>query len=291
VHDQADRLRQLVLDAPPRGRVTEENPRPLLVVSGGTTGVGTTTLALALAADFSHHRRRRVVLVDANLSRPALASRCGLVERGTLCDVLCGRRTVNEVLLHGPDGVRIVPGGHWNGPSIDALPPPIQDRLADPLWRLRDPADLVIVDGGGGPGETVQQFWQVATTILVVTTPDSDAILHGYAAIKAAAKRATPEKICVAANRVEGGRPDAGQIQQRIRQTCQRFLGTAIHAGPSIPADRSVDRTRHRTSSPLSGRLKPNTERQVHALAEHLARRLGLPGKPNHTEELAGRCR
>jgi len=291
VHDQADRLRQLVLDAPPGGRITGERPCPLLVVSGGTSGVGATTLALELAADFSHHGKRRVVLVDANFSRPALASRCGLVERGTLCDVLGGRRTVNEILLRGPDGVRIVPGGHWNGPSIGTLPPPIQDRLVDQLWRLRDPADVLIVDGGGGRGETVQQFWQVATAILLVTTPDAGAILHGYAAIKAAAKRATPEKICVAANQVEGGRPDDGRIEQRIRQTCQRFLGAAIHAGPSIPADRAVDRASHGTSSPLSTRLNPNTARQVHALAEHLARRLGLPAKPEPMGEWAGRCR
>ncbi|MFV2067290.1 MAG: MinD/ParA family protein [Pirellulales bacterium] len=276
MNDQADRLREMVLDVPPPTGVAEENPRPLLVVSGGSAGVGTTTLTIELASDFTRHGKRRVLLVDANFSRPALATRCGRVERGTLCDVLAGRRTVNEVLLRGPDGVQIVPGGRWEGQTIEQT----HGRLLDQLRRLRDSADLVIVDAGKGCGETVQLFWQVATTILLVTTPDPDAILHGYAAIKAAAKRAAPEKICVVANRVDRDRPDDGQIQQRIRQACHQFLGAAIDAGPSVPVGTFVERPGHVSSSPPLGRRNASSALKVRALAEHLTRRLGLPGRP-----------
>lgn len=61
--DQADKLRQLVVDALPRVDGGGTLP-PTIVVTGGKSGVGATTVAANLAAELVHGGRR-TVLVDA----------------------------------------------------------------------------------------------------------------------------------------------------------------------------------------------------------------------------------
>ena len=109
IHDQANRLRQLVRNCTvadsPGG-----NARPVLVVvTSGKGGAGTTTTAVNLAVA-SAQTGWRTVLVDADCRGGDAAILCGIQERYTLADVQAGRRTVREALQPAPGGVQLLPG-------------------------------------------------------------------------------------------------------------------------------------------------------------------------------------
>ena len=84
--DQADKLRQLVIDtAPARG---DRMLPPTIVVTGGKGGVGATTVAINLAAALAEHGRR-TVLVDA-APNADVAQLLGIdVERGSRSKTCC----------------------------------------------------------------------------------------------------------------------------------------------------------------------------------------------------------
>ena len=72
MHDQAYRLRKLVRDAS-RISAPSAGPSPqMIVVMGGKSGVGATTISVNLAVALAQ-QGRRAVLVDVNLERPYVA--------------------------------------------------------------------------------------------------------------------------------------------------------------------------------------------------------------------------
>src|SRR5688572_26812793 len=102
--DQANDLRNLVLHAVRGVGPSPDVPPPkIVVVAGGKGGVGTTTVAVNLAAALAREGRR-VVLADADFAGPNVAELCGVDGAYGAADVLAGRRTVHEVLLRGPIG-------------------------------------------------------------------------------------------------------------------------------------------------------------------------------------------
>ena len=81
----------------------------MFAIAGAQEGVGATTIAVNLAVALAR-QGQRVVLVDADFTRPEIASLCGLKPRYTTGDVLSGRREIHEVLLAGPASVQVLPG-------------------------------------------------------------------------------------------------------------------------------------------------------------------------------------
>ncbi len=64
--------------------------------------------------------RRRVVLLDADLGLANVDVLLGLSPKYTLADVLAGRQTLNDILMPGPAGIKVVPAASGVQKSSDA---------------------------------------------------------------------------------------------------------------------------------------------------------------------------
>jgi len=230
MRDQADELRQLVRRAALPALAAA--PAPLVVVGGGKGGVGTTTIAVQLAAALVT-QGRRTVLVDADLDR-AGATLGGDPDGGTLADVLAGRRSVHEVLARGPAGIQCVSGAWAPGqiaePSTAAI-----ERLLRELSGLGLFADVVVIDVGNARNAVVRQFWQAANLVLLVTHADPAAIMEAYAAIKLLAAESQVPIHALVNQTADAAAAD--EARQRIARACQRFLGRSIVAAGQVPPE------------------------------------------------------
>jgi len=224
MYDQADKLRNLVLRA--KAESYSSGPAPYIVtVCGGKGGVGTTTLAINVAVALGQ-LGKRVVLVDADLQRGDVAAFCGLKEEYSVADVMSARRTVHEVLQLGPAGIQILPGAWAPNQPVD-WNPLAQQRLLQQLKTLGRHADIVILDAGCSGGEVLRRYWQAADQVLLVTSPQSVSIMDTYAAIKMFDAADVEAEIAVVVNRAETAE-QAASVQQRIENSCQRFLGRSV---------------------------------------------------------------
>jgi flagellar biosynthesis protein FlhG len=221
MHDQADELRQLVRER--SNSAAAGGPTvPLVVVSGGKGGVGTTTIAANLAAALAR-QGRRTVLVDADLDHGGKANLRQDPQLGSVVDVLKGKRTVHEVLRRGPAGMQML-GGAWGSGELTDCSAITQQRFIAELKALAPHAEIVVVDAGSSRNHFVRRFWHAANAVLVVTTTESVSIMDCYAAIKVLLAGDASVPIHTLVNLAA----DAGlaaDVQSRIAAACRRFLG------------------------------------------------------------------
>jgi flagellar biosynthesis protein FlhG len=231
-HDQADELRHLVRQRISAG-VRAGFAVPLVVLSGGKGGVGTTTTAANLAIALAR-QGRRTVLVDADLDHGGNAHWGQHPPSGSVVDVLAGRRTVHEVLERGPSGIQVLSGDWASGESAESSAA-AQERFVADLKNLGPHAEVVVIDAGSSRKAFVRRMWNCANIVLVVTTTEPSSITECYAAIKVLMSPDRPTQIGTLINRS----PDpwvAGEVQTRITDACRRFLGLHVVGAGEIPS-------------------------------------------------------
>jgi flagellar biosynthesis protein FlhG len=246
--DQADGLRQMVqarsgasalaefppVAASPQGAVPRARS---LVLTSGKGGVGTSNLALNLAIALGE-RGKRVVLVDADLGLANIDLLCGLVPSCDLGDVLAGDRTLDEAIVRGPGGIRIIPGAHASRTLIEAMGDSSR-RLVEELTSLESSADLLVVDAGSGLGQSIATLAAAADEVLVVTTPEPTSVADAHAAINRLRRLASPPSLGAIVNQATSSL-EASEVLARLTASSRQFFGTVVEGLGSVRSDPHV---------------------------------------------------
>ena len=211
--DQAERLRELARRGRRRARV--------VAVTSGKGGVGKTNLAVNLAVAAAS-RGRSTLLLDLDLGLANVDILLNLSPRHTLAHVLAGGRSLSDIILPGPGGVRVVPGAS-GVPKLADLGREGREELLRELTDLEAGADLVILDTGAGISRNVIAFASAADEVVVVATPEPTSILDAFAAIKVLSREDALGKVRLVVNQCSG-RAEAEAVSARITSACRQFL-------------------------------------------------------------------
>lgn len=181
VRDQGTTLREMRF----RGHMEAVMPKlPLrsLAVTSGKGGVGKTSLAANLACILSD-MGNRVLLLDGDMGLANVDVLFGLSPERTIRDFLAGRCSLEEVLLRGPSGIGILPGGSG---QLDLTHLSREQRLSlySGINDFRYEHDLVLIDTAAGVSPNVLHFNAMAERLMVVVTPEPTSITDAYAMIK-----------------------------------------------------------------------------------------------------------
>ena len=272
--DQANELRQLMRHDARHARPRAGAWPQLVAVASGKGGVGTTTIAVNLAIALARSGRS-TVLVDADLKSSDVARMCRVESRYTINDLLAGTHGIHEVLARGPGGIQVVPGP-WNLGQLIECSPESQERLIAALRSLDQHAEFVVLDIGSGRSRVERRFWHAADKVLVVATPDANALTNSYAAIKVLAEGDPGLPLYSAVNLAPAA--EAFDVHARLSQACQRFLGMRLYAAGQLEADSQVLAAgRTRLCFMLSAPESPAV-RGMEQMAEQIA--LPLPVEP-----------
>jgi flagellar biosynthesis protein FlhG len=221
MHDQADELRQLV-----RARAAADHDRgpavPLVVVCGGKGNVGATTIAANLTVALAR-RGRRAVFVDADLEHGGNAHFGQQWERGSIVDVLAGRRGVRDALERGPSGIQVL-SGVWPAGEASHSSSAAHDRLIHELKNLSPHGEVVVADAGSSRNACMRRWWQAADLVLMVTTTEPASVMERYAAIKVLTPSDDRPPIHTLVNLAADAAVAVG-VQARVAEACRRFLG------------------------------------------------------------------
>jgi flagellar biosynthesis protein FlhG len=213
-----------------------QSPR-VIAVTSGKGGVGKSTvsinLALALAAI-----GERVTLLDADLGLANIDVMLGLKATRTLQQVIAGECELNDVLIEGPAGIRIIPAAS-GVQHMAELSNAERAGLIHAFNGLDQICDWLVVDTAAGIAANALQFCEAAQEVLVVVCEDPASITDAYATIKVLNQHNGRRRFRILVNQVRSA-TDADVIFKRLLTATDRFLDVVLDLAGSIPYDRNV---------------------------------------------------
>ena len=243
--DQADTLRQMARtakmnqksDSPPVGGLTDQQGIRVISVTSGKGGVGksnvVSNLAIALSA-----QGKKVLLIDADLGLGNLDVLLGLSPVYNLNHVLNGDKSILDILIDGPAGIKIIPAGS-GVQELTSLGQHEKLKLLDELDMLEEHFDILIVDTEAGISENVTYFTVAAQEIFVVVTPEPTSITDAYALIKLLATRYSEHHFKVLVNMAKDSE-EALEVFRKLANVAGRFLDISLDYLGCVVKDEKV---------------------------------------------------
>ncbi|HHY16078.1 MAG TPA: MinD/ParA family protein [Firmicutes bacterium] len=223
--DQAEGLRKLVRKQKTQARI--------IVVTSGKGGVGKTNVAVNLALAL-RQLEYRVALIDVDLGLANVDIVLGINPTHNLSHVLRGEKTLQEVVVEGPLGLKLLAGGsgisemaNLNGWRLDVF--------IKSLEELNRDFDFIILDTGAGIHQNVLSFALATSEVLMVTTPEPTAITDAYGLIKVIYQRNPKAHIRLVVNMARNpGEAEAvaEKLNSVLREYVQReveYIGYLLH--------------------------------------------------------------
>lgn len=229
MRDQADKLREMALGI--KQQIENELSGELqqtrvLVITSGKGGVGKSTLALNLALNLCA-RRKKVVLMDADLGLANIDIMLGLVPQYNLHHMILGKKNIRDITITGPLGLHIIPGGSGIN-ELANLDSEELKRIVAELGKLDGEYDYMIIDTGAGISKSVLTFVLAANEAIIITTPEPTAITDAYGIVKSIARKSKNLSLYLVVNRVANN-SEGIMVAEKFKLVCQKFLDISIN--------------------------------------------------------------
>lgn len=211
----------------------------VIAITGGKGGVGKTNIAVNLAVSMSREGLD-VLLFDADLGLANVDVVLGMSVPHTLADVIAGRQQLADVVVRGPEGLRIVPAASGVA-SLADLDPSVQTNLVRSFSEQIDPPDVLIVDTGAGIDHTVQTFVSACKTVVVVVCDEPASLTDAYALMKVLRNERGVRRFEILANQVDSV-AQGRQIYERLTTVADKFLDVDLGYLGAVPSDQYLRR-------------------------------------------------
>ena len=235
-------------------------PTRVIAIASGKGGVGKSFLTFNLAEALAK-MGQRVAILDAdfglaNIELLASATPAKDESQKTIVDVLNGDCAIKDILVNGPAGIKIIPGGRGN----PALAEPDCYRflgLVSAIDPLAGEIDYLLVDTAGGLSPTDLQLLQAAGEVLVVITPEPLSQSDAADYISTLRRHCGIQQFGIVANmtrRQREGHSLMAALQQRISFEQDLVLRYCGH----IPLEPEVARLADRFANPYANSFSKN---------------------------------
>jgi len=208
-----------------------------VAVTSGKGGVGKTSVTIHVAVALAE-QGMRVGVVDADLALGNIDVMLGLSPQWHLGHVIAGERTLEEILVEGPGGVRIAPAGSGVR-SLTALDGAQWTRLSEAIDRFAATVDVLLLDTATGISDSVLDVIALSDCAVVVTTFDPAALVDAYALVKLVDAIGAGRDIGVLVNATRR-RSDADTAFRQLSLVSERFLGRTLRDAGAIAMDPEV---------------------------------------------------
>ena len=224
---------------------TAKRPQPkkreilpeIITVTSGKGGVGKTNLAVNLGIMLTQ-RRQRVLIMDADLHLGKLDIVIGATPRYTLAELVDGSQTLDQIIMHHPSGIDILPATSGDLNLLDADVRMLK-ILAESFSAIQTQYDYLIVDTGAGVSPTVLTMALGADKVILVVTPEPASISDVYAMIKVIRSKSPNLPLILVPNRLRS-MEDGLDLHKKLNLITQKFLKTNLYYGGSLVEDEAV---------------------------------------------------
>jgi flagellar biosynthesis protein FlhG len=227
-NDQASGLRKMT--APSR-------PVKVIAVASGKGGVGKTNVSVNLGVALAS-QGKQVLLLDADLGLANVDVMLGLHPQYSLQHVLDGSKSLTEIIVEGPSGLKIIPAAS-GVQKMAELSPVEHAGMIQAFSELDQHIDILMIDSAAGIADSVTSFTRAAQEVIVVVCDEPASITDAYALIKLLSRDHKVEHFHIIANMtrtVQEGR----ELFNKISLVCDRFLDVTLDFMGIVPFDEDL---------------------------------------------------
>jgi flagellar biosynthesis protein FlhG len=169
---------------------------------------------------------KRIMILDADMGLANIDLILGLTPKYNLYHVLQGEKTIADIMVEGPGGIKILPSASGIQ-EMTELSKGQKLALLDELNGFNEQLDFVLIDTGAGIAGNVMYFNMAAREIIVVTSPEPTSLTDAYALIKILYRRYARKRFRVLVNMVKD--PAEGkEVFKRLSHATDHFLNITI---------------------------------------------------------------
>lgn len=238
-----------------------------ITVTSGKGGVGKTNIVVNLAISL-RKQGKKVLIMDADMGLSNIDVLLQLAPRHTIQHVLAGQRSLMDVVVDGPHGIKILPASSGIQ-ELTALNEFQRLKILEEFDSYAEDLDVLLIDTAAGISENVSFFCIAAQDIVVITTPEPTAVTDAYALIKVLFTRYQEKRFRILVNSVRNS-GEGFEVFRRLSVAAERFLNISLDYLDYIPVDESIPQA-VRAQQPFLD-LFPNcaASKQMRAIATKL---------------------
>lgn len=210
--------------------------RKIIAVTSGKGGVGKSSIVSNMAYILSSMGEQTYIF-DADLSLGNIDIMFGMVPRFNVRDLIDGKKSITDVVVEGPFGIKIIPA--TSGVSEFSHLTMEERQIILSSFRQLPEYDFLIVDTSAGLSSNVVYFNAISEDIFIVVTPDPASLTDSYAVIKTLRKKTGQKTFNIVANVVKD-EAEGLDIFRKITTVTDRFLDVYLNFVGHIPADSNI---------------------------------------------------
>ena len=257
--DQASGLRKM----------QQQNQIKVIAVSGGKGGVGKTNVSLNTSIALAQ-MGKRVLVLDADLGLANVDVMLGLRVKKNLSHVMSGECELDDIIIEGPAGIKIIPATSGTQSMVD-LTPSEHAGLIRAFSDMQTKFDVLIVDTAAGISDMVLSFARAAQDVLLVVCDEPTSITDCYALMKLLSRDHEVFKFKVVANMVRSPK-EGQQLFGKLAKVSDRFLDVALELVGVIPFDENIRKSVRKQQAIVEAFPDSPASRAFKALASKVAK-------------------
>lgn len=248
-------------------RMAQLKPVRAIAVTSGKGGVGKSNISINMGIGLAT-MGRQVLLLDADMSLANVDILLGLQPRYNLSHVISGERTLEEILVDGPCGLKVIPAASGIQ-RMSELSSAEQAGIIRAFSEFNQDFDFLIVDTAAGISSSVVNFARACQDIIVVLCDEPTSLTDAYAFVKLLNRDYGIYRFHVVANMVQ----NAAQAQALFVKLCKvtdRYLDVTLTLLGAIPHDNFLRRAVQKQSAVVQAFPQCAAAQAFHQLAKRV---------------------
>ncbi len=212
-------------------------PVRVFAVVSGKGGVGKTNVAVNLGVSLIE-QGHRVALLDADMGLGNIDVLLGLKPKFNLFHVLNGERTLDEIMVTTPEGLRVIPASSGIQ-SMSELSSMEQAAVIRAFGEVEQEIDVLIVDTAAGIAGGVVNFAKACQEVIVVVCDEPTSLTDAYALIKVLNRDHGLYRFQILTNMVKTSTQGFG-LYTKLCKVSDQYMDVTLNFLGSVPEDESL---------------------------------------------------
>ncbi|WP_368487886.1 MinD/ParA family protein [Clostridium sp. BJN0013] len=235
--DQAEQLRKLA-EVDKRSKVGSEfNAKPrIMAIASGKGGVGKSNFVVNVSIALQK-MGKKVLIFDGDMGMGNDDVLMGFLPKYNVYDVILGNKTIEDVIIRGPFGVKLLPGG-TGILKIEGITKTQRDDFIKKLSSLND-VDYIVLDTGAGINRDVLGFITCCQEFIIITTPEPTSLTDAYSLVKAVNHFKLKDRAKVIVNRTTDVK-EGEKTFTKFNSVVNKFLSIKLEYVGCISDDKNL---------------------------------------------------